>query len=270
MPGQEMRGVGAPSPDPVTVHAPSSVLQDVDVAICATLGIQNLRHRSALMDLCAREVMPCGSVEAAFRTIAGNWRYCQLITGGGTSRENWRWRKPQLAIAPQNASPEVVLERALISSLERRGRIDWSNQVPIVSGVAGSSRERRRAIDLVHEVDPGHVELIELKVASDTPLYAAFEIIGYTCIWLLSREGLTRGPLLAATRLDAVVWAPVSFFAQYRLSSLREQLDLELRALGRKHGVDLSFRFETYPDELLRPTYTDDEVLALLDRRRSL
>jgi hypothetical protein len=211
-------------------------------------------------------------VQAAFEAIQSNWRYCRSLRPLSGSTVNWRWRIPQLAISALNASPEVVLERALMAICERRGRADWSNQVPIASGVAGSSAERRCAIDLVHQRGPGHFELIELKVASDTPLYAAIEIISYTCIWLLSRIDRAQGagPLLSADRIDARVLAPTSYYPRYDLRALEVQLDHELRALGAAYGVDLSFGFESFPDALWRTPFSDEGLVALLDGRGRL
>ena len=158
----------------------------------------------------------------------------------------------------------------MVLACERLGRSDWSNQVPVASGIAGGKAERRRAIDLVHLRSPEHFELVELKVASDTPLYAAFEIIGYACIWLMSRHKPTApdNPLLAASAIDAVVLAPAAFYAPYRLHALSLQLDDDLQRLGRKHGVKLSFRFEAFPDHLARPPWKDEELLHMLDARR--
>ncbi|MFZ5726932.1 MAG: hypothetical protein ACOY4C_10990 [Pseudomonadota bacterium] len=173
-----------------------------------------------------------------------------------------------MAISAHNTSPEVQLERALM----RLGRVDWSNQVPVASGIAGATAERRRAIDLVHQRSPRHFEMVELKVASDTPLYAAFEIIGYICIWLLSRLEPTApdNPLLAAKAIDAVVLAPTAFYAPYQLENLRLRLDDDLQRLGREHGVALSFLFEAFPDHLASPPWTDLELAHLLDARRPI
>jgi hypothetical protein len=55
------------------------------------------------------------------------------------------------------------------------------------SGLIAGVADGRRAIDLVHQCGRRHFELIEIKIASDKPLYAAVEIIGYGCIGLLAR-----------------------------------------------------------------------------------
>lgn len=251
-----------------TDGVPGSLLAGMEKAVCATIGVRSLRHRSALLELTERDILPTGVVEAAYKMVARNWKACRA-QGNPTSRENWRWRAPQLAISGHNTSPEVVLERALIAACERAGRLTWANQVPVASGVAGPSRERRRAIDLVCEKGRDWFEFIELKVASDTPLYAAIEIIGYTCIWLVSREGAV-GALLAARRIDAVVLAPQSYYARYRLNPLQNLLHQELQFLGQQNGVELSFSFQSFPDVLMRRPFDDEHLLSLLDRKVAL
>jgi hypothetical protein len=167
--------------------APTSLFFGVEAAVCRVLKISKLNHRSALLEYSKRGDIPGGVVRAAYDQIAANWRACVTPATLVASRENWRWRVPQLGISEHNTSPEVVLERAIVNTCERNGRVDWSNQVPVASGLAGFSAERRRAIDLVHQKAPGHFQFIELKVGSDTPLYAAVEIIGYACLWRRAR-----------------------------------------------------------------------------------
>ncbi len=250
---------------------PSSLLAGVGDVVCQILGVKNLRHRSALFELGAREHIPGGAIAAVYDQIASNWRVCRLARPALRSVENWRWRAPQLGISARNASPEVVLERALVCACERRGRDDWANQVPVASGIAGARRERRRAIDLVHQAGPGHFELIELKIASDTPLYAAIEIVGYVCIWLLARaEGAVVSPLLAADRIAAKVLAPSAYYSRYRLGALQRLLNQELAALGETQGAKLSFGFEAFPGDFLATPSSDEGVLALFEQRQPI
>lgn len=258
--------------DSANLPPPKSLLEGVDEAICRTLQITGLSHRSALLELGRRAAIPRGVVETAYEAIVENWRRCKAAQLSSRSAENWRWRKPQLTIAAHNASAEVVLERALVAACERRGRLDWSNQVPVASGVAGAFAERRRAIDLVCQKAPDHFEFIELKIASDTPLYAAIEIIRYVCIWLVTRAEAkdAASPLLNASRIDAVVLAPGDYYAGYRLKALEQQLHAELAALGDRYGAMLTFAFESFPDHLGRAPVSDANALALIDggRRR--
>ena len=153
------------------------------------------------------------------------------------------------------------------------GREDWSNQVPVASGVVGPNAERRRAIDLVHRRGSGRFEFIELKIASDTPLYAAIEIIGYTCIWLQARAEAERpsATLLAADHIDVIVLAPGAYYRPYELGALERQLDREIRSLGDRHGVALSFAFQTLPPQLCEMVLPEGEaLLKCLAQRGSL
>lgn len=272
VPGTNLAGAAFAAPTSFATQSPASLLDGVNAAICQRLGIRHLGHKSALLEISQRKAFPAGAVDATYSRIASNWQLCRQAGIGSPSAANWRWRVPQLAISAHNTSPEVRLERALIVACERLGRSDWSNQVPVASGVAGANAERRRAIDLVHQRGPGHFELVELKVASDTPLYAAFEIIGYTCIWLLSKLDLSApdNHLLTAQAIDAVVLAPTAFYAPYRLDALRLQLHDDLQLLGHEHGVALSFRFEAFPDRSANPPWTDEQLAHLLDSRSAI
>jgi hypothetical protein len=251
-------------------NTPASLLDGVEASVCEVLGIASLRHRSALQELTSRAGLPNGAVAAAYAKVAANWRACQTLGVGRPSAENWRWRRPQLGISPQNTSPEVVLERALMAACERAGRTDWSNQVPVASGVAGAAAERRRAIDLVHQRGAGWFEFVELKVGSDTPLYAAIEILSYVAIWLVSRTAGGASDLLTAERISASVLAPEGYYQGCALGALQTQLNAEIAELGAEHGVQLDFAFEAFPDDLGRPPFTDAELLALLDGRTPL
>lgn len=250
--------------------APTSLLEGVEGAVSEVLRVRSLRHRSALLELGERSELPVGALRAAYDQIQRNWQACSDRGLSRPSTQNWRWRMPQLAIAAHNRSPEVVLERALIGAAERASRTDWSNQVPVASGVAGSSAERRRAIDLVCKREPGWFQFIELKIASDTPLYAAIEILSYLCIWLVSRHPDAERELLAADRIDAIVLAPKSYYRRFLLAALSERLDAEAEALGADHNVHLSFAFQSFPDELARAPFTDAGLLAVLDERKRL
>lgn len=124
---------------------PRSLLDGVDAAICETLSISSLSHRSALLQLCRSGKIPSGAVAAAYAQISANWQACRGLLPMSASRQNWRWREPQLGIAERNTSPEVLLERAIVAACERHGRKDWSNQVPVASGVAGVHTDQPQA-----------------------------------------------------------------------------------------------------------------------------
>ena len=120
-------------------------------------------------------------------------------TDRSPSQENWR-SESQTTLNSKNRSPEVLLERA-IAILGERGILEgWFNQVPVASGLVNSSADKRAAIDLVrHRND--RAEFVELKWESDTPAFAAIEILQYGLAYLFSyvnREAFkyTRKPLM--------------------------------------------------------------------------
>jgi hypothetical protein len=189
------------------------------------------------------------------------------------SRENWRWAK-QTCMNECNPSREKRLEKVIA----RAAGDDWVNQIPTASGVMGS-QERHRNLDLAHRIACGEYEFIELKVSSDTPLYAAMEILCYGLIYLCSRRYATTlgyradNELLRASRAELKVLAPLAYYADRgrrdELWRLQEKLHAGLESLlsGRcaNLGVQMGFRFEAFPDECAWET--EQQVLALLERR---
>lgn len=135
--------------------------------------------------------------------------------------------------------------------------------MPVASGLIPAAGDRRRAIDLVHKLGNAHFELIELKIASDTPLFAAIEIIAYGCLWLIARSDKPTRPsaLLDADQVDLCVLAPSDYYAPYELADLATALDVGVRALGEREGVELSFAFKHLDDRISPDIVLDDETL---------
>lgn len=249
----------------------ASLMDHTEAAVCAALGLRNVRHRAALRGL--NNMTSVDIARLLFEVIAANY-----VRGGATankdrSQQNWRWCSIQSQIGAANRSPEVVLERAVAASCLRAGRVDWGNQVPVASGLIRGVSDRRRAIDLVHRRGERHFEFIELKIASDTPLYAAIEIIGYACIWLLARGDRPSRPsaLLDADQVDLRVLAPAAFYGSHKLQAIESRLDQSSSALGERHGVTLTFGFDVLDDRLSEsPLPADDALLSLLAARQPL
>lgn len=249
--------------------APRSLIEHVEETVRSALGIASTRHRSAMRNL--RLTADQDIVNLIFRTVAENYKWGDFATNRDRSQENWRWRlQPQ--IAAHNTSPEVVLERAIAAACGRTGRTDWANQVPVASGLIAGAANGRRAIDLAHQCGERHFELIELKIASDTPLYAAVEIICYGCIWLLARAypPSLKSAILEADHVDLRVLAPVDYYTRYELTELEIALDRGCRALGQAQGVTMTFAFHAFDERLVGPlTFDADALLAALDNRIS-
>ena len=144
----------------------------------------------------------------------------------------------------------------------------------MVSGIAGPRANKRRAIDLVRRVSERQFEFVELKIASDTPLYAAAEIVLYGLLWLHARgrcvqASASRNPLLAASSVWLSVLAPRAFFGQSDIAGMSTFFNSGLAALAQCHGVEMSLAFTAFPDAFAWPTaLADDELVQLLDNRR--
>ncbi len=125
--------------------------------------------------------------------------------------KNWVWRDRHRKPAAGNASQEVLLEHRIIE----RGGVRWTRQMSTASGVdrvdgKRTRGNRRRAIDLVYDQDGGGYSFVELKVASDYPFYAVFEILGYGLAYLHKRRvtNLSNADgkaILKANKIDLVV-----------------------------------------------------------------
>jgi hypothetical protein len=242
--------------------------------LASRLGCSNLRHRSAAFRKTPSEGPDV--VRALFAEVDLAWSTAANSKAFRPSAENFRWLKPQLNLGGNNRSPETTLERALIGACCRLGRTDWTNQVPLISGLAGSHGYKRRAIDLVHRVAAKHFEFVELKVGSDTPLYAASEIVLYGLLWLLTRRdrsllSLPASPLLDARRLRLSVLAPRAFYEDVDLKAMTAFFNDGLSAVGEHCGVELEFGFAAFPSGFRWPARMSNEALVqLLDGRETV
>lgn len=183
--------------------------------------------------------------------IEANWRQAQLISTTRPSRENWRFTR-RTHIDPANASPEVTLERA-VAALSPA----WANQIPIASGLTGPSHDRVRNVDLAHCDGPGEYTLYELKVAADTPLYAAVEILVRGLVYVFTRRHMSElgydpsaKEVLAAHMVRLRVLAPTAFYAGIDLAWLEEALNhglAYLTAAAAPGTLALDFAFLAFP-----------------------
>jgi hypothetical protein len=145
-------------------------------------------------------------VKALCATLDGPWWKDRVNSCG----RNWVWRDQ----APPHVteSREVVLERRLAQRSSER----WTCQMSTNSGLRPGVRDSRRSIDLVQYVQANEYRFIELKVGSDQPLYALFEVLGYGLLYLLARqhrhEGDGRHDVMAARHIALVVLGPNSWF----------------------------------------------------------
>jgi hypothetical protein len=256
--------------DRIALRASKSLIDGVEEALCSELGITSTRRRSSMRHL--RLTADQDLVRLIFGIVAGNYERGGAAANRDRSKENWRWLRLQPQIAAHNKSPEVMLERAIAVACARTGRTDWANQIPVASGLIAGAADGRRAIDLVHRCGDRHFELIELKIASDTPLYAAIEIIIYGCIWLLARvyPPSLKSAILDADSIDLRVLAPADYYMRYDLDELEVALDRGCRALGSARGTGMTFAFQEFDERLSGAlTLDDDALLTALDNRVS-
>jgi hypothetical protein len=146
-----------------------------------------------------------------------NWSAAHDLNPRSPSEENWRWeKKPD--ISENNESNEKLWEKAIAICCGE----EWVNQVPTASGLLDGSSEKHCNIDLVHRIAPEEFEFIELKYASDTPLFAAFEILKYGLLYVFSRRyaeqlgysGVSK-EILGARLVHLRVVAPYEYYGYF-------------------------------------------------------
>ena len=240
--------------------------------LASAIGCTDLRHRSASFPRGLRDGREL--VRHLFDDLKKSLDAALAGPDYRPSTENFRWFKPQLTISDANRSQEVTLERALVGACCRLGRTDWANQVPLVSGLAGPRAYKRRAIDLVRKISDGQFEFVELKIGSDTPLYAAAEIVLYGLLWLHARHrggehSRSINPILDAGSIELSVLAPSAFYRQSDTGGISALFNSGLAALAHCHGVKISLKFTAFPDAFTWPAAVEDEDLVrLFDNRR--
>lgn len=245
-----------------------SILADVDDIIDEALGLKDIggrpfhKHKTSCRELTKRPVKEFDAsalIGKIYTKIGNNW---DNSTYHKMSEENWRFDK-KTNVSKKNKSPEVLLERAIINIPQELWpeAADWVNQVPTASGLVSPSADGSRRIDLVHKSGDKEYEFIELKVGSDTPLYAAMEILKYAVLYIFAREhaGMSKyvkkeNDLLKATKVHLRVLAPVSYYAPYNLSWLENSIDRGLASFLSKFNFKMDFKFETLSLALTRST----------------
>lgn len=175
------------------------------------------------------------SPDARWQILGGSW-------------ENWRWKK-NLTFTPRAVIDEKTVEKLIAAACGDC----WVNQVPTASGLLDRSSETHCNIDLVSRVDEHSYEFIELKYDDGTPLFAAFEILRYGLLYLVSRErrddfkySRERNPLIWAKAVDLIVLAPAEYYAPYSLSWLEQEFSSALQLLSTPE-LNLRFAFEKMP-----------------------
>ena len=205
------------------------------------------RHRAAANALSQRRSPITGTkafLDAAYAKIHENWD-ANESGYAKPSIENWRWKR-HLELGEGNVSPELQLERAIVNACGD----DWSNQMPTASGLIGPAIDKRAAVDLVYREDATTYSFIELKVASDTPLFAAIEILMYGLLFVWSKNNqenlgyyVETQPVITANTVTLGVLAPSIYYEGFDLTNLAYALNIGLVEFGQRNSIALSFEF---------------------------
>jgi hypothetical protein len=231
-----------------------SILQGIVELVDDWLDVERIgkppyyRHKSTAIELSRRTTRIRDArpfLDACYSRIHQNW--LAAVDSGYTnpSTENWRWKR-HLDLAPENASPELRLERAIVATCGE----SWSNQMPVASGLVGPATDKRAAVDLVYRKEPTTYSLIELKIDSNNPLFAAIEILSYGMLFVWSRANqdslgydVENQPVLSASDITLSVLAPERYFDGMDLSAFATVLNRGLAQFGELHGLVLAFEF---------------------------
>lgn len=207
-------------------------------------------------------------LEEMLARLQANWKAARSESQRTPSAKNWRWSKQLwIRIDPANPSAEKTLEKAIA----RLTGNEWVNQIPTASGLHGPMSDRQRNVDLGHRIKAGHYELIELKVASNTPLLALVEVLHAVVLYVHARihypsDLQAEHDLLHAETIDWRVLAPANYYSMYSLEWLEQDIDSGLRTFGRRHldGLPMGFAFTAFPAGFHWPS-EEQEVLAALE-----
>ena len=122
--------------------------------------------------------------------------------------------------------------------------------MPTASGLTGPATDKRAAVDLVFREDPTTYSLVELKVNSDTPLFAAIEILKYGMLFVWSKNNqetlgydTEQQPILAADTVTLATLAPPEYYSQFNLANVAAALNDGVVEFGNRYGLSLRFDF---------------------------
>jgi hypothetical protein len=219
----------------------------VDEEICKVLGLaerKQLEHRRTYKKIkSVQATMIVDLVRRLYERVSNN------LGEREPSKMNWILRR-RTSVRETNLSIEVVLERAVVLLAEHKHLAGWYNQMPVASGLIDGRSHKRAAVDLAR-IAKDRLDLYELKWKSNTPLYAAFEILRYGLAYLLCRASKAKFKYdhhctMKVNALGLNVLAPDEFYEGGNLLWLQEGLDTGIRRVAQEQlGCEFqaSFRF---------------------------
>lgn len=177
------------------------------------------------------------------------------------SSANWNFSyrdKSNPEAKKESKKPEVTLERAIIQARRmpnQKFEDKWTYQMPVATGLFDSDTDKASNIDLVRKQSDGVFDLIELKIGSNNPLFAAVEILQYGLAYAASRQlaqkieyDTGKLEILKAKQIHLCVLAPRKFYElrktpRYNFRWLEEGLNNALLQFSEKYGYKMSFKF---------------------------
>lgn len=178
----------------------------------------------------------------------------------------------QTTLATENTSPEVVLERAIAMLGERGDLTNWHNQIPVASGLVNGKADKRAAVDLIH-IGEQKIDLVELKWTSDTPAFAAFEILLYGLAYLLCRDeqaifDYEDKELMQCNHIALQVLAPLEYYEPYQLGFIAVGIREGLKRLcsDRDDNFMMAFEFLSFPRSFRVPFRSGADVLLHMEK----
>ena len=202
-------------------------------------------------------------IKKIYKQVASNWNGA---TYHKPSKKNWRF-DPRKNIDEENEDPEIMLERAIVNlPTNIPPNVVWANQVPTASGFVAPHADGQRNIDLVHRCEDDSYEFVELKWESNTPLFAAMEILQYGVLYIFSRlkreirDAAAEKRLLDAPAIHLRVLAPFSYYRRGELAWHERAISVGLREFltERRCGFQMDFRFDAFP-----PWFSSDHAKAI-------
>ncbi|MCY4515236.1 MAG: hypothetical protein OXC69_08925 [Candidatus Tectomicrobia bacterium] len=242
-----------------------SLFSGTEQIICEALGI---RRRAELKRRSLRLAQL--SDKKSFKLVNSLYdRMMANYSGGSFSPSGMLWRCRRAPdIRDHNPNPETILEKAVANLADQGHMPGWFNQCPVASGITDPSKDRRRAIDLIH-LSESKLRLIELKWASDTPAYALFEVLEYGLAYLfaLLHEHdlhLERRRLMQVAQVALEVVAPSAFYEQATHSDLYTSMNTAIGrfAAEKTDGtVSMSLRALSFPAQFDRIPFGDGRAV---------